>query len=217
MKTFLVIGLGRFGSAAAGKLYDMGHEVIVLDEDEELVQQCADQSTHAAIGDAREISVLKAVGAADCDCAIVAIGSDLAASIVVTMNLKDLGVPKIVCKAKDDMYKRALERIGADQVVIPEKEMAIRLVQSLGSNSFLDYISFSEEYGIAEIDPPEDWEGKTLRELNVRKRFHVNILSIKNTATGAVNMAPGPDDVLSDRDTVMLMGRNEDIMQLQRM
>ena len=217
MKTFLIIGLGRFGSAAAKKLYDMGHEVVVLDENEELVQQNADASTHAAIGDAREISVLKAVGAADCDCAIVAIGSDLAASIVVTMNLKDLGVPKIICKAKDAMYKRALERIGADQVLIPEREMAIRLVQSLGSSSFLDYISFSEEYGIAEIDPPESWENRTLRDLNVRGRYHVNVLSIKNEKTGRLNMSPGPDDVITGEDTVMLMGRNEDILLLQRM
>lgn len=215
MKTYLVIGLGRFGSAAADELYDMGQEVIVLDEQEELVRQAADQATHAAIGDARELSVLKAAGAMDCDCAIVAIGSDLAASIVITMNLKDLGVPKIICKAKDDMYKRALERVGADQVLIPEKEMAVRLVQSLGSNSFLDYIDFSDEYGIAEIDPPPAWVGKTLRSLDVRRKHRVNVLAIRNEITGKLNMSPGPEDTIGSEDTVMVLGRNEDLNLLQ--
>lgn len=215
MKTFFVIGLGRFGSSAAEKLYDMGHEVLVMDQDEDLVRQAADKSTHAAIGDAREPGVLKAAGAEECDCAIVAIGSDLAASIVITMNLKDLGVPKIICKAKDDMYKRALERVGADQVLIPEKEMALRLVQSLGSSSFLDYIDFSEEYGIAEIDPPPAWVGKTLRNLDVRRKHRVNVLAIRNEITGKLNMSPGPEDTIGSEDTVMVLGRNEDLNLLQ--
>ncbi len=217
MKTFFVIGLGRFGSAAAEKLYEMGHEVIVMDENEELVRQAADMATHAAIGDARELSVLRAAGAQDCDCAIVAIGSDLAASVVVTMNLRDLGVPKIICKAQNERYKRALERIGADQVLIPEKEMALKLEQSLGSSSFVDYIEGSEEDGIAEMAPPKKWIGKTLAELNVRGRYRVNVLAFKNERTGEVNMAPGAKDALSADDTLMLMGRNEDLELLERL
>ncbi len=217
MKTFLVIGLGRFGAAAAEKLYDMGHEVLVIDEDEELVRQAADKATHAAIGDAREMMVLKAAGARECDCAVVAIGDDLSASIVITMNLRDLGVPYIVCKARDEMYKRAPERIGADRVLIPEKEMAVRLVQSIGSSSFLDYIEFSDEYGIAEITPPKSWQGKSLRELNVRGKYHANVLTIKNEKTGKLQMSPGADDRISSGDTVMLMGRNEDLALLQRL
>ena len=216
MKTYLVIGLGRFGSAAAEELYDMGQEVIVLDELEENVRQAADQATHAAIGDAREINVLKASGATDCDCAIVAIGSDLAASILITMNLKDLGVPYIICKAKDETYKRALERVGADRVLIPEKEMAVRLVRNLGPATFQDYIEFSEEYGIAEITPPDNWIGKTIRALNIRGKYHVNVLAIKNDTSDEVNIAPGAEDVIKQGDTVMVMGHNEDLALLQR-
>jgi trk system potassium uptake protein TrkA len=214
MKTYLIIGLGRFGSSAAEKLYDMGHEVLVIDEDEEVVRQAADQATHGAIGDAREMAVLKAAGAKECDCAIVAIGDDLAASIVITMNLKDLGVPYIICKARDEMYKRALERIGADRVVIPEKEMARRLVQSLGSTAFLDYMEFSEEYGIAEISAPKNWQGKSLKELNVRGRYRVNVLSINHGQN--IRMSPGAEDVIGPEDTVMVMGKNEDLALLQR-
>jgi trk system potassium uptake protein TrkA len=217
MKTYLVIGLGRFGSAAAEKLYDLGHEVLIMDEDEELVRPMADKATHGAIGDARDMQVLRAAGAAECDCAIVAIGEDLAASVVITMNLKDLGVPYIVCKAKNETYKRALERVGADRVVIPEREMAIRMVYSLGSASFLDYISVSEEYGLAEITPPGSWQGKNLRELNARGKYHVNVLSIKRGADGSLLMSPGAEDTVLPGDTIMVMGRNEDLGRLQKL
>lgn len=216
MKTFFVIGLGRFGSAAAERLYDMGHEVIVLDKDEALVRREADRATHGAIGDAQDMQVLRAAGAEDCDCAIVAIGEDLAASVVITMNLRDLGVPMIVCKARDEVYKRALERVGADRVVIPEREMAIRMVQSLRSASFLDYIELSGEYAIAEIAAPKGWVGSTLAGLNVRAKYLVNILSLIRE-DDTVLMLPGADDVICAGDRVMVMGRNEDLSHLRKL
>lgn len=216
MKTYLVIGMGRFGAAAAQRLYDMGQEVLAIDENEENIQQMAEWTTHAAIGDARDLAVLKAAGAGECDCAIVAIGNDLAASILITMNLKDLGVPFIICKAKNEINKRALERIGADRVLIPEKEMALRLVQGLCAGSFLDYIELSDEYGLAEIRPPKSWQGKTIRALEIRKKYHVNVLSIKH-ASGTANMSPGPDDVIGLDDTLMVIGQNEDLVLIQRL
>lgn len=214
MKTFLIIGLGRFGAAAAEKLYDLGHEVLIMDQEEELVRRLSDRATHAAIGDAREMQVLRAAGAAECDCAIVAIGEDLAASVVITMNLKDLGIPHIVCKAQNETYQRALLRVGADRVVIPEREMAIRMVYSLGSASFLDYIEFSSEYGIAEISAPDRWQGETIKNLNVRGKYHVNILTIKRQ-DGQVLMSPGAEDMILPGDTVMVMGKNQDMTRLQ--
>lgn len=214
MKTFLIIGLGRFGAAAAEKLYDLGHEVLIMDQNEELVRRLSDRVTHAAIGDAREMQVLRAAGAAECDCAIVAIGEDLAASVVITMNLKDLGIPHIVCKAQNETYQRALLRVGADRVVIPEREMAIRMVYSLGSASFLDYIEFSSEYGIAEISVPDRWQGETIKSLDVRGKYHVNILTIKRQ-DGQVVMSPGAEDQILSGDTVMVMGKNQDLSRLQ--
>ena len=215
MKTFIVIGLGRFGASAAEKLYDMGHEVIVLDQDEEAVAHMADKCTHGAMGDAREMDVLRAVGAGECDCAIVAMGEDLAASVLITMNLKDLGCKCIICKAQNEAYKRALERVGADRVVIPEKEMALRLVQSLGSSSFHDYMEFSGEYAIAEVEPPKAWQGKTLKDLNVRAKYKVSVLAIKSGKD--IRMSPGAEDVVSQGDTVMVMGRNADLARLQKL
>ena len=217
MKTFIVIGLGRFGSAAAEKLYEMGHEVIVIDRDEEAVNHLADRCTHAAIGDAREIEVLRAVGAAECQCAIVAMGEDLAASVLITMNLKDLGCKYIICKAQNEMYQRALERVGADRVLIPEREMAQRLVQSLGSRSFLDYMELSGEYAIAEIEAPKGWVGKTLKALNVRARHQVSVLAIRDAESDRVRMSPGAEDTVSKGDKIMVMGRRAELQQLQRL
>ena len=177
----------------------------------------ADKCTHAAIGDARELEALRAVGAAECHTGIVAIGEDLAASVLITMNLRDLGVKTILCKAQNELYKRALERVGADRVVIPEKEMALRLVQSLGSNTFLDYMEFSGEYAIADIEPPKAWRNKTLRDLNVRAKYHVSVLAIRNEESGKLQISPGADDWIAPGDTVMVMGTNRDLERLQRL
>lgn len=217
MKTFIIIGLGRFGSSAAEKLYEMGHEVIVMDRDEDAVSHLADHCTHAAIGDAREIEVLRAAGAAECQCAIVAMGEDLAASVLITMNLKDLGCKHIICKAQNEMYQRALERVGADRVLIPERDMAQRLVQSLGSRSFLDYMELSGEYAIAEIEAPKGWVGKTLKELNVRVKHQVSVLAIREAQSDRVRMAPGAEDCVKAGEKIMVMGRRHELDKLQKL
>lgn len=215
MKTFVVIGLGRFGASAAEKLYEMGHEVAVLDQSEEAVSHMAERCTHGAVGDARQMEVLHAMGAGECDCAIVAMGEDLAASILITMNLKELGCPHIICKAQNEAFRQALLRVGADRVVIPEKEMAVRLVQSLGSNSFHDYMEFSGEYAIAEVEPPRGWYGKTLRELNVRAKYGLSVLGIKSGR--GIRMSPGAQDMVEQGDTVMVMGTHHDLERLQKL
>ena len=217
MKSFLVIGLGRFGAAAAETLSDMGYEVAAMDTDADAVSRLSDHVTSASINDAREISVLRAIGAAEFDCAIVAMGEDLAASILITMNLKELGCKKVVCKAQNETYKKALERIGADQVIIPEREMAQRLVQSLASDSFLDYVELSENFAIVEVRPPESWRGKSLKDLNVRAKHQVNVLAIKNGDSGKMNMNPGADDRIGRNDTVMIMGSDRALERLRKL
>ena len=132
-KTYAVIGLGRFGTAVAERLYALGNEVLVIDDDAERVQRMESRVTYAVVADARDEAVLRSLGMRNYDCAIVAIGTDLAASIVITMNLKELGVPQVVCKAEGDMQKRALEKIGADKVLIPEREAGVKLAQAVTS------------------------------------------------------------------------------------
>ncbi|MCI8525847.1 MAG: TrkA family potassium uptake protein [Oscillospiraceae bacterium] len=216
MKTYLVIGMGRFGSAVAARLYELGNEVLVVDENEENIQAIASRVTHAVVGDARDEAVLRALGARNFDCAIVAIGGDLAASILVTLALKELGIPAVICKASNETFKRALEKVGADRVVIPEREMAVKLAQSLSSSNVLDFIELSDDFGIAEVVVPDNWADRSIRELNVRAKYGVTILACQQPGE-KLQVQPGAEDVIRAGATVTVLGANERIARLQKL
>ncbi len=215
MKTFLVVGLGRFGSAVARQLYELGKDVILIEEDAELLQRMASYATYAVVGDARDEEVLKALGVNQCDCAIVAIGGDLAASILVTLNLKELGVPRVICKAPNEQHKRALEKVGADRVVIPEREMGVKLAQNLASSSVLDYIELSKDCGISEIRVPRSWQGKTILELNVRAKYGVNIIAMRHGESQQITVALDPNCVLNEEDVLVILGNTDQLRNVQ--
>ena len=150
MKSFLVIGLGRFGSALAQELCAQGNEVMALDLREDRVQAAADLVTRAAAGDARDPEVLRALGARNFDCAVVAFSADVGDSALITLNLKELGVGKVVSKASSAVHRKVLEKIGADQVVFPEQEMALRLARNLSNVDILNFLELSEDYSVVE-------------------------------------------------------------------
>ena len=215
MKSYLVIGLGRFGQAVARQLCSLGAEVLAMDKHNDLVQQMAGDVTHAVVGDAQDKEVLRALGTRDFDCAILAVGDDLAASVLITMNLKELEVPYVVCKAHDETHRKVLEKLGADRVVIPEQEYAQRLGRSLFSHNVLDYIEISEEYGILEVPAPKGWIGKTLKELNVRAKLGVNIIAVgSGTST---NVAPGADYLIKAGDIMVVLGDNYALEAVQKL
>jgi trk system potassium uptake protein TrkA len=213
-KTYVVIGLGKFGMTVATRLYELGNEVLAIDCLAENVQRIENRVTYAVVGDARDEEVLRSLGVRNYDCAVVAMGSDLATSVVVTLNLKELGIPKILCKATDDVQKKALEKIGADRVVIPEREMGVKLAQALSSSSVLDYIELSNDCGIVEIPTPETWAGKTIRELNIRAKYGVNVIAYKRD--GAINVAPGGDYTLEEQDVLVVLGKTEQLAKLKK-
>jgi len=215
MKSFIVVGLGRFGTEAAKCLYQQGSEVLVIDNSAELVQAISDDVTQAVVGDARDKEVLRALGVKDFDCAIVAIGASLGDSVLATMNLKELGVPYVVCKAHDDTHREVLKKLGADRVVIPEKENAARLAKSLSSHNVLDYIELSEDYGIIDIPAPASWYNKSLLELNVRAKLGVNILAIKRS--GQITVSPGADFCILQGDIVVVLGDNAALKAVQKL
>lgn len=215
MKSCMVIGMGRFGSQVARELCRLGCEVLAVDMDADLISQVANDVTHAVVADGQDKEVLRALGAREFDCAIVAIGGDLAASVMVTMNLKELGVPQLICKAHNDTHRRLLEKLGADRVVIPEKEQADRLAKSLSSHNLLDYIELSEEYGIVEVPAPSGWKGKSLKELNVRAKLGVNILAIRRA--GKINVSPGADFTFEDQDVVVVLGDSAALKRVQKL
>ena len=215
MKSFIVIGLGRFGSEAAKSLCRQGCEVLAMDISGELVQQVSDDVTQAVVGDARDKEVLRALDAKNFDCGIVAIGDSLGDSVLATMNLKELGVPYVVCKAHDDTHKEVLKKLGADRVVIPEKENAVRLAKSLGSANVLDYIELSEDYGIIETPAPAQWDGKSLIELNVRAKLGVNILAIKRD--GDIAVSPAADHRILKGDVLVVLGDTAALKAVQKL
>lgn len=215
MKSYMVIGLGRFGSEAARRLCQLGCEVLAVDNNPELVQAISNDVTHAVVADGRDKGVLRALGAADFDCGIVAIGDSLADSILVTVNLKELGLPKVVCKAHDDTHRQVLKKLGADQVVIPEQEQAYRLARSLSSQNVLDYIELSEDYGIIDLPAPESWVGKTLRDLNVRAKLGVNILALKKD--GNIVVSPAADYVITRGEVMVILGDTAALRAVQKL
>lgn len=214
MKSYIVIGLGRFGSGVARELCRHGCEVLAMDVSSDLVNQIANDVTHAVVGDGGDREVLRALGAADFDCGIVAIGDNLAASVLVTMNLKELGIRKVICKAHDATHCRVLEKLGADQIVIPELEQASRLARSLSSPNVLDYIELSDEYGIIETPVPASWNGKSLKELNVRAKLGINILAIRRN--GTFNVSPGADFAFTEGDVMVVLGDNKALKKVQK-
>lgn len=215
MKSYIVIGLGRFGAVVAGRLCELGCEVLAIDRNSEYVQHASNYVTQAVVADARDKEVLRSLGAKNFDCAIVAIGTNLSDSVLATMNLKELGVPYVVCKAHDETHRQVLMKLGADRVVIPEQENALRLAKSLSAPNVLDYIELSEECGIVELSAPAIWCGKTLAELNVRAKLSVNIIAVKRQ--GSINVSIGADYVLEKEDVLVVLGTTQALNAIQKL
>lgn len=215
MRSYIVVGLGRFGSEVARQLYRLGCEVLAIDTNAELVQQFSNEVTHAVVGDARDKEVLRALGARNFDCGIVAIGDSLADSVLATMNLKELEVKHLVCKAHDETHRQVLRKLGADSVVIPEQENAYRLAKSLSSPNVLDYIELSQEYGIIEVPAPKSWQEKTLLELNLRAKLGVNIIAIHRE--GKITVSPPADFKIQQGDIMVVLGETASLEAVQKL
>lgn len=208
METFVVIGLGRFGSAVAEELCALGHQVLAIDTDEKAVQRMADRVTQAAVGDCQDREVLEMLGVKNMDGAVVAFSNDIGTSVLITLNLKELGIPRIVCKARNHSHREILRRIGADQVVFPELESGHNLARTLANREILNYIELTERYGIVKLKVPTPWVGKTLRDLNVRANYQVNIIAIQS-GDEAIQPVPPPDYPFRDGDLIFALGDNE--------
>jgi trk system potassium uptake protein TrkA len=214
--TFAVIGLGRFGSAIATTLTELGHDVIGIDGEEEPVQQHADTIRSAIQLDATDGRALRVAGIQDVDVAVVSIGENIEASLLAVMLVKDLGVPRIIAKAVSPLHGRILERIGVDRVIFPEREMAVRVAHSLVVPNVLDYIELSRDFSIIEMPAPDEFAGKSLKELQLRNRFGLTLIAIKRK-TGAgetTNVAPSADDEIRAGDVLSLLGSNDRLAQL---
>lgn len=216
MKQFVVIGLGRFGKAVAERLCELGHEVLAIDTDEEAVQRISDKVTHAVTADAADESVLKSLGVRNFDVGVVAIGSDIQSSIIVTLMLKEMGVPYVVSKAQNDLHAKVLLRIGADRVVFPERDMGERVAHNLIATNILEYIELSPEHSIIEFAVLKSWVGKDLRDINLRVKYGVTVVAIRNMNDDQINVSPKADNEIKDGDILIVIGGNDDLKKLER-
>ena len=212
-KQFVIIGLGRFGSSVAKTLYALGHDVLAIDSNEDLVQEISDSVTHAVQMDATDENALRTLGLRNFDVAVVTIGANIQASVMATLLVKDMGIKYRIAKGNSDLHAKVLYKIGADRVILPEKDMGVRVAHNLVSSSILDYIELSPDYSIIEIESPKEWYGKSMKELSLRSKYGINVMAIKRN--NEVNISPDADDVINKDDIVVAIGSAEDLTKLE--
>lgn len=208
-KQFAVLGLGRFGTSLAVSLCKRGHEVLAVDQDQSLVDEIAPFVTQAVCANAAEEGVLAALGVRNCDAAVVAIGQDVRSSILVTVLCKELGIGTVVAKATDALHAAVLQKVGADRVVFPERDMGQRVALSLERKNFIDVIDLNAEYRLMELTAPEKWCGRTLKLLDVRRRWGVNVIAIQRS--GRFIVSPGADETICRDDALLVLGKSSDM------
>ena len=208
-KSFAVIGLGQFGMTLAVTLAESDCDVLAIDDKEENIEEISEKVTYAVKADVREPGILKALGVQNVDVAIIAVAENLEASISAAMQAKDLGVPFVVAKSMNSLHGRILDKIGADKIIYPEQSMGLRVARNLLSGGYLDVFELSSEFSIAEFAIPESWIGKSLVELNVRERFHINIIGIKQGENVTVDLKPS--EPLPEHCSVIAIGKNKDL------
>ena len=214
-KQFAVIGIGRFGASVASTLYEMGHDVLAIDSSESKIDGIVDKVTHAVVADTTSETALKSLGITNFDVVIVSIGQDIQASILTTLVLKELGVKYIVAKARTVLHGKVLQKIGADRIVFPERDMGVRVAHNLVSTNVLDFIELSPDYSIVEIIAPDDMLGKSLKELDLRAKYGINVMAIRS-ANKHINVSPEASDRLQSGDIMIVLGDNEKIQRLGR-
>lgn len=214
-KEFVVIGMGQFGANVAISLGSRGAVVMVVDRDEQKLELVADRVTHTICADASNPEVMHSLGIHNYDGAIVGIGNNLEASVLITIQLKELGVPFIMAKASNDLEGRILHKVGADKIVFPDKEMGFRVGNQIMNGNYFEAIELSERYSIVDLDVPESWKGKSLRELDIRSHYGVSIIGIRGLEETNIN--PEPEYELQEDDVLIALGHNSELQRLREM
>ncbi|NMB08835.1 MAG: TrkA family potassium uptake protein [Tissierellia bacterium] len=214
MKQFMIIGCGRFGSSIATTLFKLGHEVMVIDIDEERIQDIAEEVTYAVQADVSDENVLMELGISNFDVVIVSIGSNYQASIMATLIAKESGVKKVVAKAHDSLHGKVLAKIGADKIIYPERDMGVRVAHNLVSSNILDFIELSPDYSILEITALEQWINKSLKELRLPTNYGINVMAIKRGSN--INVSPYANDIILKGDVLVVIGNTVDIEKIEQ-
>ena len=208
-KSYAVIGLGQFGMTVALTLAEANCDVLAIDDKDDNVQDIAEKVSYAVKADVRDPGVLESLGVQNADVAVIAVAENMEASITATMQVKELGVPFVMAKAMNSLHGRILEKIGADKVIYPEHSMGVRVARNLLSSGFIDMFEVFFDLRMAEFKIPQEWIGKTLRDLKIREKYHINLIGLKQGER--INMNVQPDKVLPADCTIVAAGANSDL------
>jgi trk system potassium uptake protein TrkA len=217
MKRYVVIGLGNFGSSVAEALHAQGHEVIVVDTNEPAVDRVAARVTRAAVGDGRDLKILERIGARGADVGIVSTGDDIAASILSSMILRDLEINEIYVKVISADHDRVMKRLGVSDTIFPEHESALALATRISGRALLNYVRLAPGFSIQEMAVPHSWERKSLRELELRTRYRIAVVAVHDVLVDKLSAVPDPDVPLTDSDTLVVAGLDEDLEKLAQL
>jgi len=215
MKRFAVIGLGNFGFHAAKALFEDGNEVVAIDTDKGRVQAIDPYSTEAVVLDATEKEALKSLGLENMDGVIVSTGTKISTSILICLYLQENGVKRILAKALDEDHGKILKRVGATEIIHPERDMALRVSRGLSHPNILDFIPLADEFDLVQVGPPREFIGKSLKELNLRAKFSVHIIAIKELVPENFLLVPPANFVIKDSDILIMLGKSEDIKRIK--
>lgn len=211
MKRFVVVGLGNFGSSVAESLYAMKHDVVALDTSETAVDRIAPHVTRAAVGDGRDLRSLEKAGSKNADAAVVSTGDDITASILITLALKDLGVQEIYVKVISLDHDRVMKKLDVTETIFPERESGHRLATRITSKAILNYVSLGTGFSVQEMAVPDDWIGRSLRELELPRRHRLNVVAVHDVLQDEMVPVPDPDTRLKESDTLLVAGRDDDL------
>jgi len=216
MKQFAVIGVGNFGFYLAARLYEKGHEVLAIDKESPRIQDIRDRVSRAVVADAADKETMQALGLEHMDAVAVSTGNDLSESILICLNLKDLGVKRILAKVISEAHGRIVEKIGATEVLFPEKDLAETLAARLHSPNVLEYLPFMEGHSIIEMTPPDNFVGRQLKDLDLINRFGIQVIAVKETVPNRINMVPTGVYTLKGSDILIVLGSNEGIEEFKK-
>ncbi|MBU2489344.1 MAG: TrkA family potassium uptake protein [Proteobacteria bacterium] len=217
MKRFAVIGLGTFGFHAARALFAEGNEVVAIDSDRARVQAIDPWSSEAVVADATDRETLENLGLSEMEGIIVSTGAKISTSILICLHLQEIGIRRILAKAVDDDHGKILKKVGATEIIQPEREMARRVARSLVRPNVLDFVPLSDDYDLIQAGPPTEFVGRSIRELNLRARYNVHIIAIKELVPENFILVPPPDFVIKDSDVLMLLGKTKDIEKIREL
>jgi len=217
MKKFAVIGLGKFGFHVAKALFEDGNEVIAIDQDRNRIQEIDPYCTEAIVMDATDKERLKALGLENMDSVVLSAGSKISNSILVCLHLQEIGVKKILAKALDDDHAKILKKIGATEIIRPEMAMAVRVARGLSTPNILDFIPLAEDYNLLQVDPPRAFIGKTLRDLDLKARYNVFVIAIKELVPENFVLVPPASFLIKDSDVLILLGKEQDISKIKEL